>query len=265
MNTPNNFVAVRDLNDLKTKKGIQMIFREPTKPNSDLGEYQEYIDTPNRSGYITVTFKKGPFPTIKLEIPIAKISTLYYDSSKPPQTPSQEQGPGPGPGPGSVQGPEPGQELKNIPTIASAPVPPSVQGSVPVSVSPGPGPGPGKGPEQELKNIPTTASATAIKSESDLPTADSIPNSNVPPPIIANNVTASAESGPPLQNSENQPTMAEKPVSVPQDNNNLPTVADAKVLEKSETPTPIAKAKEDPKSEVNAESVQQVNDNEIVP
>ena len=58
---------VRDLNDLKTKKGIQMIFREPTKPDSDsdLGEYQEYIDTPGRSNYITITFKKGPFPTIK--------------------------------------------------------------------------------------------------------------------------------------------------------------------------------------------------------
>jgi hypothetical protein len=70
---------VKDLDDLNTKKGKQMVFKENGK-NVDLGEYQNHTETAGRTEYITITFRKGPFPMIKLELPITKVTTLYYNS-----------------------------------------------------------------------------------------------------------------------------------------------------------------------------------------
>jgi len=73
---------VKDLDDLNTKKGKQMVFKENGK-NVDLGEYQNHTETAGRTEYITITFRKGPFPMIKLELPITKVTTLYYNSLQP--------------------------------------------------------------------------------------------------------------------------------------------------------------------------------------
>jgi hypothetical protein len=74
-------IPIQNIEELRSKTNVKMIFREPGKSDTDLGIFIDAVAKLDRKDYFLVTFRGGPFPTIKLEIPKTKLNTLYYESN----------------------------------------------------------------------------------------------------------------------------------------------------------------------------------------